>query len=101
MVGGACGAIHARDGRRYAYLAMMAVAADAPAGTGTRLGGLLRDALARQGVSAIDLGTQTAAPFYERLGFHTTLRLVPSLRFRQGPNGGRIWHDLVMMRRTL
>ncbi|MBN8631007.1 MAG: GNAT family N-acetyltransferase [Rhodobacterales bacterium] len=101
MVAGACGSIHARDGRRYAYLAMMAVAPGLPLGTGSRLVEALAEALRGEGVGTVHLGTQTAGPFYEANGFRVTLRLVPRLRWRPAPDGGKIWHDLVMMARDL
>ncbi len=101
LVGGAAGSIHARDGRRHAYLAIMAVAQGLPAGTGTALGAALLDLLRDQDVAAVHLGTQTAGPFYERLGFRVTHRLIPGLRYRTGTDGARIAHDLVMMARDL
>lgn len=100
LQGGACGSIHARDGRLYAYLATMTLAAGLPAGTGTRLGQVLLDLLRDQGVSTVHLGTQTAGPFYEKLGFRITHRLIPALRNRPG-EGAVIPHDLVMMARDL
>lgn len=101
MVGGACGSIHVREGRRYAYLAMMAVAPGLPPGTGSRLVEALAEALRGEGVSTVHLGTQTAGPFYHANGFRVTLSLVPRLRWRPAPDGGKVWHDLVMMARDL
>jgi len=97
LAGGACGSVHDLDGHRYAYLATMTLAGGLPPTTGTRLGQALLQALARDGVRTVHLGTQTAGPFYDRLGFRTTLRLVSRLRFRSGPDGQPVWHDLVMM----
>lgn len=97
LKGGACGSIHDRGGRRYAYLATMTLAAGLPAGTGTALAGALLDLLRDQGVATVHLGTQTAGPFYEKLGFRVTHRLIPALRHRTGADGRVIAHDLVMM----
>ena len=97
LAGGACGSIHDLDGHRYAYLATMTLASGLPPTTGTRLGQALLQALARDGIETVHLGTQTAGPFYERLGFRTTLQLIPRLRFRSGPDGHPVWLDLVMM----
>jgi len=97
LQGGACGSIHARDGRSYAYLATMTLAEGLPPTTGTSLGAALLELLRREGVATVHLGTQTAGPFYEKLGFRTTLRLVPALRYRQAGEGRLIPHDLVMM----
>lgn len=99
--GGAWGSIHARDGDRYAYIATMTLDAGLPPGTGTRLGQALHQVLAGAGVIAAHLGTQTAGPFYERLGFRITHTLVPALRVREGEGGGRVTTDLVMMERHL
>lgn len=101
LAGGACGSIFLHDGRLYAYLAMMAVAPGLPSGTGSRLVEALAEALRGQAVTTLHLGTQTAGPFYEANGFRVTLRLVPRLRWRQTPDGGKVWHDLVMMARDL
>lgn len=97
LVGGACGAIHSLEGRRYAYLAMMAVAPGLPPTTGTRLAEAMLDLLRRERVSGVNLGTQTAGPFYEKLGFDTTHRLVRGLRHRIAEDGRRFEYDLVMM----
>lgn len=100
LKGGACGSIHDRDGRRYAYLATMTLAAGLPPGTGTKLAEALLDLLRQQGVATVHLGTQTAGPFYEKIGFRVTQRLIPALRHREA-GGRRIAHDLVMMAREL
>lgn len=96
LQGGACGSIHARNGRHYAYLATMTLAPGLPAGTGTKLARALLDLLRAEGVATVHLGTQTAGPFYEKIGFRVTQRLVPALRNRQ-QDGRVIPHDLVMM----
>ena len=94
--GGACGSIHERGGRRYAYLATMTTAAEAATGTGTYLAEELFRFLRDQGVSTVHLGTQTAAAFYQKLGFRVVHRLVPGMRTRM--TGGReIRDDLVML----
>ena len=97
LQGGACGSIHDRNGRRYAYLATMTLAEGLPPGTGTLLAEALLDLLRDQGVAVVHLGTQTAGPFYEKIGFRVTHRLIPGLRSRKGADGRVIAHDLVMM----
>lgn len=94
--GGACGSIHERDGRRYAYLATMTTAAEAAKGTGTYLAEELFRFLRDQSVSTVHLGTQTAAAFYEKLGFKVVHRLVPGMRTRV-MDGKEIRDDLVML----
>lgn len=96
LVGGAICAITGDA----AWLAVMAVAPGAPAGTGTRLWHGLAADLARRGIRRVDLGTQTAERFYLRQGFTTTTRAVAKLRAREGQDG-RVWSDLVMMTATL
>lgn len=83
-----------------AWLAIMAVRADAEPGSGTRLWQALAADLAARGVRRIDLGTQTAEAFYRRQGLATTTRAVSALRSRPGPKGP-IWNDLVMMTGSL
>lgn len=95
--GGACGSLAQRDGRTYCYLATLTVAEGMPAGTGQRLGGHLIDHLRGCGVHRIDVGTQTAAPFYEKIGFEMVHRIVPGLRRRPAAAGGWIDHDLAML----
>ena len=101
LCGGACGSLHSRDGRLYAYVATMTVIAGLPAGTGTRLAGEMLDFLRGLGVARAHLGTQTAGPFYEQVGFHVTHRLIPALRSRQAADGRTIPHDLVMLEMDL
>ena len=72
-----------------------------PNGTGTALGKKLIDVLRAEGVTAIHLGTQTAGPFYEKLGFSVTHRLVLGLRTRRAANGVLVQTDLVMMERKV
>ena len=47
------------------------------------------------------LGTQTAGPFYEQVGFRVTRRLIPELRNRRTADGRVVPHDLVMMEMDL
>ena len=101
LCGGACGSIHDRDGRRFAYLAMMTLVPGMPAGTGTMLAGALFAALRQQGVATVHLGTQTAGRFYEKIGFDVTHRLVRHLRTRVAADGRQIDDDLVMLRMDL
>ncbi|MFT7723917.1 MAG: GNAT family N-acetyltransferase [Roseateles sp.] len=98
LCGGACGSVHERDGKRFAYLAMLSLVQGLPPTTGTRLAEAMFEALRGQGVSAIHLGTQTAGRFYEKLGFRVTHRLVKGLRTRLSGSGGEhLSDDLVMM----
>lgn len=94
--GGACGSIHERDGKRYAYLATMTTAAEAARGTGTYLAEEIFRFLRDQGVSTVHLGTQTAAAFYQGLGFRVIHRLVRGMRTRTA-GGKEIRDDLVML----
>ncbi len=74
----------------------MTTAAGVARGTGTSLAEELFRFLRDQGVSTVHLGTQTAAAFYEKLGFRVVHRLVPGMRTRT--TGGKdARHDLVML----
>lgn len=95
--GGACGSV---DGD-YAYLSIMALDADLPRATGGRLARSLLDHLRREGVKIVHLGTQTAGPFYAKLGFATTHTVLPRLRTRRGADGRQVATDLQMMELTL
>ncbi len=99
--GGAWGSIHERDGVRYAYVATMTLDVGLKPGVGTRLAEALNQTLIEAGVVAAHLGTQTAGPFYERLGFRVTHRVLPELRVRTDEDGARVTTDLVMMERLL
>lgn len=99
--GGACGSINDRDGRRYCYLATMTLDTGLPPGAGTKLGEALFNFLRGEGIDTIHLGTQTAGPFYEKLGFKITHTVLPKLRLRQGADCRTIFTDLVMMERQL
>lgn len=101
LCGGASGSLHARDGRLYAYLATMTIMAGLPPGTGTKLAGAMLDFLRGLGVSTVHLGTQTAGPFYEQVGFRVTRRLIPELRNRRTADGRVVPHDLVMLEMDL
>ena len=100
LCAGACGSIHPRQGRRYAYLATMALAPGMPAGSGTALGQHLLQFLRDEGVTTVHLGTQTAAKFYEKLGFKVDHRLVRHLRVRDN-HGQEEFGDLVMLSKVL
>ena len=97
LCGGACGSIHERDGKRFAYLATLTLVAGLPPTTGTRLAEAMMETLRRQGVTTLHLGTQTAGRFYEKLGFRVTHRLVSALRTRTSASGQQTSDDLVMM----
>lgn len=100
LCAGACGSIHERDGRRYAYLATMTVAPHMEKGTGTKLTGELIRFLREQGVHTVHLGTQTASTFYQQMGFKINHRLVQGMRTHM-VNGHEISEDLVMLSREL
>lgn len=97
LCGGACGAVHGT----HAYLSILTLIPGLPAGTGTALAREVLAILRGQGVVAVDLGTQTAGRFYEKLGFRVTHRLVRGLRTRVAADGRQIDDDLVMLRATL
>ena len=100
LCGGACGVIHERHGKRYAYLATMALACGMPQGTGTAIVEQLVQFLRSQNVAAVHLGTQTAAKFYEKNGFKVDHRLIKNLRVRR-KDGQEVLGDLVMLSRLL
>lgn len=97
LCGGACGSVHDRDGKRFAYLATLTLVPGLPPTTGTRLAGVMLETLRQQDVTALHLGTQTASRFYEKLGFRVTHRLVKGLRTRVSVSGQHLTDDLVMM----
>lgn len=100
LCGGACGSIHERGGKRYAYLATMAMASGMPPGAGTAMMDQLLQFLRSQHVAMVHLGTQTAAEFYEKSGFTVDHRLIRGLRIRSR-NGQEVRGDLVMLSRAL
>ncbi len=79
----------------------MTIVAGLPPGTGTRLAAAMLDFLRDLGVARVHLGTQTAGPFYEQVGFRVTHRLIPALRNRRAADGRRVEHDLVMLEMDL
>lgn len=97
LCGGACGAVHARDGKKFAYLATLTLAPGLPPTTGARLSQTMLDVLKAQGVTTVHLGTQTAGRFYEKLGFRVTHRLVQGLRTRVADDGRAVSDDLMML----
>lgn len=101
LCGGACGSVHQQDGRLGAYLAIMAVEPNLPAGLGTALAQTMIGHLRDVGVHRLNLGTQTADRFYEKLGFRRQHLVLPALRYRDMPDGSLVWHDLVMMEMSL
>ena len=96
LCGGACGCVHARQGTRYAYLATMTLASALPQGTGTAIMEQLVQFLRSQNVATVHLGTQTAAQFYEKIGFKVDHRLIHPLRVRREA-GKDVTGDLVML----
>lgn len=99
--GGACGVIHERRGKRYAYLATMTLAAGMPEGSGTAMVAQLLQFLRDQRVETVHLGTQTAGRFYEKAGFKVEHRLIRNLRVRRQTDGLEVFGDLVMLSREL
>lgn len=97
LCGGACGSIHERHGKRYAYLATMTLVSGMPQGSGTAIMAQLMQFLRTQKVGTVHLGTQTAGRFYEKMGFKVDHRLIRNLRVRQ-ENGQQVLGDLVMLR---
>ena len=95
--GGACGSVHERQGKRFAYLATLTLVSGLPPTTGTRLAEAMLATLRRQDVATLHLGTQTASRFYAKLGFRITHRLVEGLRTRVSMSGRHLTDDLVMM----
>ncbi len=100
LCGGACGVIHERQGKRYAYLGTMALASGMPQGTGTAIMEQVVQFLHSQKVEAVHLGTQTAARFYEKNGFKVDHRLIRNLRVRR-KDGQEVLGDLVMLSMAL
>ena len=100
LCGGACGVIHEIQGKRYAYLGTMALASGKPQGTGTAIVEQLVQFLRSQKVEVVHLGTQTAARFYEKIGFTVDHRLVKNLRVRR-KDGQESLGDLVMLSMVL
>ncbi|MFE8585942.1 GNAT family N-acetyltransferase [Sphingomonas sp. NCPPB 2930] len=100
LVAGASGAVHERDGRRYAYLSTLTTASQASGSTGTMLAGEVVQFLRQAGVHTIHLGTQTAARFYQKVGFGIDHRLVRGIRTRM-TDGQEVRDDLVMLSMNL
>ena len=96
LCGGASGCIHEHQGKRFAYLATLALASEMPKGSGTAMVAQLVQFLRSQGVQKLHLGTQTAGKFYETAGFKVDHRLVRNLRVRQ-KDGQVVMSDLVML----
>ena len=96
LCGGASGCIHEHQGKRFAYLATLALASEMPPGSGTALVEQLLQFLRSQGVQKLHLGTQTAGRFYEKAGFKVDHRLVRNLRVRH-KDGQAVVGDLVML----
>ena len=101
LAGGVSGSIFEANGRAYAYIGTVVVREGLPAGTG---GDLLERALAylkARNVYEVNLGTQTAQPFYAKHGFETLQTVVPGLRCRTKADGTREALNLVMMSKVL
>ncbi|MGL4775884.1 MAG: GNAT family N-acetyltransferase [Aeromonas veronii] len=101
LQGGMSGSIWTQDERRYAYIGTVVVQPGQPAGTGTQLANTVLEYLTQQGVYEVNLGTQTAEPFYAKLGFQTIHHIVPALRHRTASDGAVQPHNLVIMSKML
>jgi hypothetical protein len=88
LQGGMPGSIWTKEERRYAYIGTVVVQPGQPAGTGTLLANTVLEYLSLQRVCEINLGTQTAEPFYTRLGFRAIHHIVPALRHRTTKDKG-------------
>jgi len=97
LQGGMSGSIWTQAERRYAYISTVVVQPNQPKGIGTRLAQTVLDYLQQQEVDEANLGTQTAEPFYTKLGFRVIHHIVPGLRYRIDPNGAKLPHNLVIM----
>ncbi|WP_429037318.1 GNAT family N-acetyltransferase [Aeromonas veronii] len=101
LQGGMSGSIWNQDERRYAYIGTVVVRPEQPAGSGTRLANTVLEYLTQQGVYEVNLGTQTAEPFYAKLGFQTIHHIVSALRHRMASDGTQLPHNLVIMSKLL
>jgi N-acetylglutamate synthase-like GNAT family acetyltransferase len=101
LQGGMSGSIWTKEERRYAYIGTVAVQPGQPAGTGTLLASTVLEYLMQQGVCEVNLGTQTAEPFYTKLGFQTIHHIVSALRHRIAEDGTELPHNLVIMSKLL
>lgn len=101
LQGGMSGSIWTQDKRRYAYIGTVVVQPGQPAGTGTLLANTVLEYLTQQGVYEVNLGTQTAEPFYTKLGFRVIHHIVPALRHRTASDGTVLPHNLVIMSKML
>ncbi|MBP8159510.1 MAG: GNAT family N-acetyltransferase [Aeromonas sp.] len=101
LQGGMSGSIWTKEERRYAYIGTVVVQPGQPAGTGTLLANTVLEYLSLQRVCEINLGTQTAEPFYTRLGFRAIHHIVPALRHRTTKDGTELPHNLVIMSKLL
>ncbi|MFM5522823.1 GNAT family N-acetyltransferase [Aeromonas jandaei] len=101
LQGGMSGSIWTQDERRYAYIGTVVVQPGQPAGTGTQLANTVLEYLTQQGVYEVNLGTQTAEPFYAKLRFKVIHHIVPALRHRTASDGAELPHNLVIMSKLL
>ena len=101
LCGGVCGSIFEDQQRKYAYIATLVIKKGLEKSTGSALASATWDYLRRQGVSQINLGTQTAAKFYAKQGFSVIHRLVKNLKIRLTNQGKEISNDLVIMAKAL
>ena len=100
LCGGGYGSIHECQGKRFAYLATMALATNMPQGAGTAIMKQLVQFLRTLKVEMVHLGTQTAAKFYEKIGFKVDHHLIRDLRIRR-KDGQEVFGDLVMLSMAL
>lgn len=97
LCGGASGSVHERGKQRFAYIATFTLKAGLPRTTGTRLAEAMISFFRHQGVNSVDLITQTAGVFYEKLGFQITHCVVEGIRTRVESDGQFRSEDLMIL----
>lgn len=95
--GGLCSSLSKKGKEKNVYLSTMAIKKDADKGAGTDLLNFAMNYWSKEGVSRINLGTQTAKEFYRKYGFHITNKILSDLRIRIDSHGNKVFEDLVMM----
>lgn len=101
LLAGMSGSIWKRDTECCAYISTVVAGKGTPTGVGSMAAEQVWHYLRDQGVSRVNLGTQTADEFYKRHGFRVIHTIIPQLRYRQRADGSRVWHDLVIMQKDL
>lgn len=101
LCGGVCGSISESKNLRYSYIATLVAKKGMPVNTGSTLAGKMLEYLKSENVVVANLGTQTAAKFYEKHGFSITHILLKDIRRRISPDGHTVSNDLVIMEKRL